>query len=52
MSIRDRRPLATVDWTCPYGSATRAGITVSAHDDPMFLRLHQAMDVAELGCLA
>jgi hypothetical protein len=51
VGIRDRRPLATVDWTCPYGAATGARTAVSSHDDPMFLRLHQALDVAELGCL-
>ncbi|MEV5784592.1 hypothetical protein AB0L42_26820 [Streptomyces sp. NPDC052287] len=49
--IRVRGPLATVDWTCPSGSATWAGIAVGSHDDPMLLRLHQALDVAELGCL-
>ncbi|WP_329529519.1 hypothetical protein [Streptomyces sp. NBC_01462] len=51
MGIRVRRPLATVDWTCPYGLTTRAGIAISSHDDPTFLRLHQTLDVAELGCL-
>ncbi len=51
VGIRVRGPLATVDWTCPSGSATRAGIAVGSHDDPMLLWLHQALDVAELGCL-